>query len=141
MAATLTGISTIRASRAETRLIHEFDNLQNVHSSVWQTLMGVNTGAVKQLMSKSELPRHTATSLFYFTSFRVFSWRGSLIFENKTKKKFFDDQKKIKIKTFSLSLSLTHTHTYDSSGIMAGLCIMHICGLRVLQLHHDESGE
>jgi hypothetical protein len=44
MAATLTGISTIRACKANERLALEFDNLQNVHSSVWQTLMSVNTG-------------------------------------------------------------------------------------------------
>jgi hypothetical protein len=44
MSATLTGISTIRASKATERLALEFDNLQNVHSSVWQILMSVNTG-------------------------------------------------------------------------------------------------
>lgn len=44
MSATLTGISTIRACKASERLALEFDNLQNVHSSVWQTLMSVNTG-------------------------------------------------------------------------------------------------
>jgi hypothetical protein len=44
MAATLTGISTIRACKANERLVLEFDNLQNVHSSVWQMLMSVNTG-------------------------------------------------------------------------------------------------
>jgi hypothetical protein len=44
MAATLTGISTIRACKANERLALEFDCLQNVHSSVWQTLMSVNTG-------------------------------------------------------------------------------------------------
>jgi ATP-binding cassette subfamily C (CFTR/MRP) protein 4 len=44
MACTLTGISTIRASNVQSQLTLEFDNLQNVHSSVWQTLMGINTG-------------------------------------------------------------------------------------------------
>lgn len=44
MSATLTGISTIRASKATERLALEFDNLQNVHSSVWQILMSINTG-------------------------------------------------------------------------------------------------
>lgn len=44
MSATLTGISTIRASKASERLSAEFDNLQNVHSGVWQLLMSVNTG-------------------------------------------------------------------------------------------------
>ncbi|CRK99302.1 CLUMA_CG012571, isoform A [Clunio marinus] len=42
MAATLKGISTIRACKASKRLTIEFDNLQNVHSSVWQILMSVN---------------------------------------------------------------------------------------------------
>lgn len=53
MTATLTGISTIRASKAESRLALEFDCLQNVHSSVWQILMSVNTGegVVKRLCS------------------------------------------------------------------------------------------
>lgn len=44
MTATLTGISTIRATKAEERLILEFDDFQNVHSAVWQMLMSVNTG-------------------------------------------------------------------------------------------------
>lgn len=44
MAATLTGISTIRACKASERLALEFDHLQDVHSAVWQTLMSVNTG-------------------------------------------------------------------------------------------------
>lgn len=44
MTATLTGISTIRATKAEERLILEFDDFQNVHSAVWQILMSVNTG-------------------------------------------------------------------------------------------------
>lgn len=44
MSATLTGISTIRACKASDRLALEFDNLQNVHSGVWQILMSVNSG-------------------------------------------------------------------------------------------------
>lgn len=44
MAATLTGISTIRACKASERLALEFDHFQDVHSAVWQTLMSVNTG-------------------------------------------------------------------------------------------------
>lgn len=44
MSASLTGISTIRANKASGRLVHEFDMLQNVHSSVWQILMSANTG-------------------------------------------------------------------------------------------------
>jgi hypothetical protein len=44
MGSTLTGISTIRACKASERLALEFDNLQNVHSGVWQILMSVNTG-------------------------------------------------------------------------------------------------
>lgn len=34
LAATLSGISTIRANKAESRLTLEFDGLQNVHSSM-----------------------------------------------------------------------------------------------------------
>ncbi|CAO1377283.1 unnamed protein product, partial [Diamesa hyperborea] len=43
LAATLSGISTIRANKAESRLTLEFDGLQNVHSSVWQQTMTTNT--------------------------------------------------------------------------------------------------
>lgn len=46
MGSTLTGISTIRACKASERLALEFDNLQNVHSAVWQILMSINTGKV-----------------------------------------------------------------------------------------------
>lgn len=44
MTATTLGISTIRATQAGERLIHEFDDFQNVHSAVWQILMSLNTG-------------------------------------------------------------------------------------------------
>lgn len=44
MSASLTGISTIRANKASARLMLEFDNLQNVHSGVWQLLMSINAG-------------------------------------------------------------------------------------------------
>lgn len=54
MTATFTGITTIRASQAEERLIREFDDFQNVHSAVWQILMSTNAGAVKQLMQKKK---------------------------------------------------------------------------------------
>lgn len=55
MTATFTGITTIRASQAEERLIREFDDFQNVHSAVWQILMSINAGVVKQLMRKRKL--------------------------------------------------------------------------------------
>lgn len=46
MGATLTGITTVRASQAEERLIKEFDEIQNVHSAVWQILMSINAGKI-----------------------------------------------------------------------------------------------
>jgi hypothetical protein len=55
MTATFTGITTIRASQAEERLIREFDDFQNTHSAVWQILMSSNAGAVKQLTWKTIL--------------------------------------------------------------------------------------
>lgn len=57
MSSSITGISTIRANKATERLILEFDNLQNVHSSVWQMLMSANTGvcckAINNIPEKS----------------------------------------------------------------------------------------
>lgn len=35
LAASLSGLSTIRAFGTETRLVDEFDTLQDVHSSAW----------------------------------------------------------------------------------------------------------
>lgn len=51
MGSTLIGISTIRACKANERLALEFDNLQNVHSSVWQTLMSINTGECRKAIN------------------------------------------------------------------------------------------
>lgn len=51
MGSTLIGISTIRACKAKERLALEFDNLQNVHSSVWQTLMSINTGECRKAIN------------------------------------------------------------------------------------------
>ncbi|XP_055638062.1 ATP-binding cassette sub-family C member 4-like [Toxorhynchites rutilus septentrionalis] len=42
LAATLTGLSTIRANEAQQKITEEFDNLQNVHSAVWQLTMSSN---------------------------------------------------------------------------------------------------
>ncbi|KAL7032928.1 hypothetical protein ACKWTF_007429 [Chironomus riparius] len=44
MTSTLSGISTIRASKMAEQLTSEFDKLQDVHSGVWQTLLSINTG-------------------------------------------------------------------------------------------------
>lgn len=43
MSATLSGISTIRSRGIQTQLAREFDELQNVHSAVWQLTMSANT--------------------------------------------------------------------------------------------------
>lgn len=43
MSATLNGLSTIRANNVEDKVAQEFDNLQNVHSAVWQLTMSSNT--------------------------------------------------------------------------------------------------
>ncbi|XP_058060711.1 probable multidrug resistance-associated protein lethal(2)03659 [Anopheles bellator] len=42
LSATLTGLSTIRASNAQEKIREEFDELQNVHSAVWQLTMASN---------------------------------------------------------------------------------------------------
>ncbi|XP_062556045.1 ATP-binding cassette sub-family C member 4 isoform X2 [Armigeres subalbatus] len=42
LAATLTGLSTIRANAAQQKITEEFDALQNVHSAVWQLTMCSN---------------------------------------------------------------------------------------------------
>lgn len=44
MTSTILGITTIRACKMKTQLTAEFDELQNIHSGVWQTLMSINTG-------------------------------------------------------------------------------------------------
>ena len=44
MTSTLSGISTIRASKMAEKLTSEFDKLQDVHSGVWQILLSINTG-------------------------------------------------------------------------------------------------
>lgn len=44
MTSTLSGISTIRASKMAEQLTFEFDKLQDVHSGVWQILLSINTG-------------------------------------------------------------------------------------------------
>ena len=44
MTSTLSGISTIRASKMSEQLTSEFDHLQDVHSGVWQILLSINTG-------------------------------------------------------------------------------------------------
>ena len=46
MTSTLSGISTIRASKMSDQLTSEFDKLQDVHSGVWQILLSINTGNV-----------------------------------------------------------------------------------------------
>lgn len=46
MTSTLSGISTIRASKMAKQLTSEFDNLQDVHSGVWQMLLSINTGKI-----------------------------------------------------------------------------------------------
>lgn len=43
MSATLTGIATIRSRNLQDRVAKEFDNLQDVHSGVWQLTMAANT--------------------------------------------------------------------------------------------------
>uniref|UniRef100_A0A2M4AEM2 Putative abc transporter c family member n=1 Tax=Anopheles triannulatus TaxID=58253 RepID=A0A2M4AEM2_9DIPT len=42
LSATLTGLSTIRSSNAQEKIREEFDELQNVHSAVWQLTMASN---------------------------------------------------------------------------------------------------
>ncbi|XP_055606093.1 ATP-binding cassette sub-family C member 4-like [Uranotaenia lowii] len=42
LSATLSGLSTIRASAAQKKISQEFDALQNVHSAVWQLTMSSN---------------------------------------------------------------------------------------------------
>lgn len=44
MTSTILGITTIRASNMALELTNEFDELQNIHSGVWQTLQSINTG-------------------------------------------------------------------------------------------------
>lgn len=66
MAATLTGISTIRACRASERLALEFDNLQDVHSGVWQTLMSVNTGVCCKAINDIEVAAQAKKNLSNF---------------------------------------------------------------------------
>lgn len=43
LTATINGLTTIRARNIQTKLINEFDELQNVHSAVWQLAMTANT--------------------------------------------------------------------------------------------------
>lgn len=43
MSASLSGLSTIRANNAQERIVVEFDNLQDVHSSVWRLSVSSNT--------------------------------------------------------------------------------------------------
>lgn len=104
MAATLTGISTIRASKASERLALEFDNLQNVHSSVWQILMSVNTGVCCKAINDEHgrWGKDKETLNFYLFLYFVLDC---------------------------------------SFGTLVGLCIVRLCGLRLFQLHHDESGK
>jgi ATP-binding cassette, subfamily C (CFTR/MRP), member 4 len=42
LSATLHGLSTIRANNAQNRIAEEFDQLQDVHSAVWQLTMSSN---------------------------------------------------------------------------------------------------
>ncbi|KFB53213.1 AGAP003221-PA-like protein [Anopheles sinensis] len=42
LSATLSGLSTIRSSNAQEKIREEFDDLQNVHSAVWQLTMASN---------------------------------------------------------------------------------------------------
>lgn len=80
MSATLTGISTIRASKASERLVSEFDNLQNVHSGVWQILMSVNAGesckAINDERGKCEREKLIGnfSFLFYFVIIALGLW-------------------------------------------------------------------
>lgn len=43
MSSSLSGLSTIRANNAESKIVVEFDNLQDVHSSVWRLNVSSNT--------------------------------------------------------------------------------------------------
>lgn len=43
LSASLTGISTIRSRGLQARLAREFDELQDVHSGIWQLTMSANT--------------------------------------------------------------------------------------------------
>lgn len=72
MSASITGISTIRANKASKRLAHEFDNLQNVHSSVWQILTSVNTGVCCKAINDEHgkyMPRRKIGKVFTFFYF------------------------------------------------------------------------
>lgn len=120
MSATLTGISTIRACKANERLALEFDNLQNVHSGVWQTLMSINTGWCCKAINDEH---------------------GEIA---QTKK----NVKKTPSHNFFLTfLSLSHFSLYAacamldySFGTLVGLCIVRLCSLRLLQFRRHESG-
>lgn len=75
MAATFTGISTIRATtQAPERLTGEFDDFQNVHSAVWQILMSINTGGCSKAINaekkegKTYLSKHLRFLPFYYSS-------------------------------------------------------------------------
>ena len=68
MTATLTGISTIRATKAEERLILEFDDFQNVHSAVWQMLMSVNTGRCCKAINNKKVWTYKASGSSHFLS-------------------------------------------------------------------------
>lgn len=43
MTATINGLATIRSRNIQNELVHEFDELQNVHSGVWQLAVTSNT--------------------------------------------------------------------------------------------------
>lgn len=118
MGSTLTGISTIRACKANERLALEFDNLQNVHSSVWQTLMSINTGECRKAIN-DELGRE--------------------MMESTSREEVFT----INVRFLS---STSHFHVYVqtgsldySTGTLARLCVVLFRRFGMLQLHRDES--
>lgn len=43
LTATINGLATIRSRNIQNELVHEFDELQNVHSGVWQLAVTSNT--------------------------------------------------------------------------------------------------
>lgn len=43
LTATINGLATIRARNIQGKLANEFDNLQDVHSAVWQLTSAANT--------------------------------------------------------------------------------------------------
>jgi hypothetical protein len=123
MAATLTGISTIRACKANERLALEFDNLQNVHSSVWQTLMSVNTGECckKHLtMIWGNVKSEQTEKAMKVNKKKVYSFFTSLLSA---------------LVPFRSPFMMVSCVLDCSFGTLVGLCIVRLCGLRLLQLH------